>query len=410
MFLPYATDQPTQKRPWMTLALASFQGLITLSLLLGAHFWQWNVNTLLYHYGLVPARLHLWNLLTYSFLHADPAHLLLNLFFLWVFGTGVESAIGGGKLLALYLLSGAIGGWLQCLIILTLLPPEVAYVPIIGASAACAGLVGAYAVRYYRARISFALLPIRPHVVLVVAIFLAGEIGSGLWRLWVGDTAYGVAHWAHIGGFVTGLTAAYLLRLPQKAQMAYLTRDAAQALEQNRPGAAIPRWEAVLQKHPDDANAHAELARAWEIMGDQEQAAIHFNTALDIYLKMRMRSMAVKLYLEMQSHHITQVALSPAQQYFLACALEEGAHLTEALTLFRQVAQESLHSPEAETALLKAAALCARYLHHHEEARQLIALFHQRYPHSQWRHLADCLARELETSSQSADSPTSDPS
>lgn len=397
MFLPYATDQPTEKTPWMTLALSFLQGFIAILLLVGTRFWGWDVNTILHRYGLVPANLHLLNLFTYSFLHIGLAHLLLNLFFLWVFGGGVESAVGSGGVLAIFLVSGALGGWLQRMVVSTLLPPDAAYVPIIGASAACSGLIGVYAVRYYRARLAFAFLPIRPHVVAVVFLFLAGEIGSGLWRLWQGDTAYGVAHWAHIGGFVTGLTAAFLLRLPQKAHRAYFTRDAHQAVQGNRPGAAIPRWEAMLQQNPNDPHIHAELGRAWELFGDKEQAVLHFHTALTLYLQAKQRESAAQLYIEMQSLQIPPCPLPASAQYQLGCALEESEHLPYALQAFSEVYQNTPQSSEAELALLKAAALCARTLRRREEALQLLNQFQQSYPHSQWLYLAEGLARELNT-------------
>src|SRR5690348_7157620 len=85
-------------------------------------------------FGLEPGHFRPLTLFTYPFVHESGGHLLINLFYLWVFGAGVEDAIGSGWFLMLYLAGGAVGGALQCAVTLTLLPASYATTPIVGAS------------------------------------------------------------------------------------------------------------------------------------------------------------------------------------------------------------------------------------------------------------------------------------
>ena len=248
MLLPYASDFVPKRRPWATLVLMVLLLLLTLLVTGNSRLrLAWAGTHLLHTFGILPVRFHPFTLATYTLFHESLGHLLTNCFYLWVFGAAVEAAVGKLRYLLLFLLSGMVGGLMQWLVTITLLPPEAGTVPIVGASAACSGLIGLFAVRYYRARLAFIGLPIKLHVVSVVNIFLGFEIVSAVVRLVLGQATYGIAHWAHIGGFVFGLGVAQMLKLSTEGSRAYLSDDAANALEANQPGAAIKRWELLLQ-------------------------------------------------------------------------------------------------------------------------------------------------------------------
>ncbi len=317
------------------------------------------------------------------------------MFYLWVFGAAVEAAVGWWRFLLLYVTSGAFGGILELLVVNTALPEAAAQHPIVGASAACAGLIGAFAVRYYRARLEFVGLPWRPHVVVVVAAFLAFEIGAGLWDVAAGNGAGSVAHWAHVGGFIFGLVWAQALRLSDVGERAYLKADAAQAMNKNEPGAAINRWEALLAREPNNQTARLELARAWLLLGDTEHAHSHYVEALRHRLAHKQRSAAARLYAEIREHDLSAPALSASQLLALGHALEDGEQYALAAETLRALTTHNPDAPEAEVALVKVIMLYAHRLNRHEEARLLLRQFLDRYPHSQWRNLAENLRRSL---------------
>lgn len=135
---------------------------------------------------------------TYMFLHADWLHLGSNMLFLWVFGDNVEDAMGHLKYLIFYVVCGV----LAALAHLLLFPDSIS--PLVGASGAVAGVIGAYLVLYPKVRV-FVL----NRLVITFPLALPAWTVLGLWVatqiffvLFGGEE--GVAWWAHIGGVVAG--------------------------------------------------------------------------------------------------------------------------------------------------------------------------------------------------------------
>ena len=141
--------------------------------------------------------------LTSMFLHASWMHLLGNVLFLWIFGASVEDYMGPARFLAFYLCSGIAAFLAQ-----GLATPDSAY-PIIGASGAISGVLGAYFVTFPRARVlTLVVLPFFfttmrvPAMLLLLLWFLVQLVSH-----FAGHDG-GVAFLAHIGGFVTGIVLA----------------------------------------------------------------------------------------------------------------------------------------------------------------------------------------------------------
>jgi membrane associated rhomboid family serine protease len=150
---------------------------------------------------LVPWPATLW---TSMFLHGGWMHLIGNMWFLWVFGDNIEEALGSFRYFVFYFLVGTVGALAQCFS----LPDSTA--PMIGASGAVAGVLGAYVMLYPRARIVSLFF-------LFFTIELPAWIFLGLW--FVGQfmlpTGSGVAWMAHVGGFLAGLGSVRLLMRPR---------------------------------------------------------------------------------------------------------------------------------------------------------------------------------------------------
>jgi len=159
-------------------------------------------------WGIVPDEIsgHLYTLFSAMFLHGGWMHLLGNMLFLWVFGRNVEDLIGSGRFVVFYLVVGLISGIVQ------VVANPYSRIPTIGASGAIAGVMGAYLIKFPRARI-VTLVPI-------IVFITTMEIPAALMLLWwfviqlasgfgsLGERDYtggGVAFFAHIGGFVAGM-------------------------------------------------------------------------------------------------------------------------------------------------------------------------------------------------------------
>jgi membrane associated rhomboid family serine protease len=161
-------------------------------------------------FGLVAGNLlageSLITLFTSLFLHGGFFHLLFNIWSLWIFGDNVEDDLGPAGYLGLYFLSGIAGSYAFAFFAN---PQDLA----IGASGAISGIMGAYLILHPRNRV----LTLVPVGFFITTLRINAPIFIGLWLLlqFAGFTATeetGVAYSAHIGGFVTGLVLAYLLK------------------------------------------------------------------------------------------------------------------------------------------------------------------------------------------------------
>ncbi|HEX8985811.1 MAG TPA: rhomboid family intramembrane serine protease [Bryobacteraceae bacterium] len=163
-------------------------------------------NHLIMVFGVVPAELNYTTLVTSMFLHGGWMHLIGNMWFLWIFGDNVEDVMGHAKFVLFYLLCGVAAALTHVAL------NGDSTMPTIGASGAIAGVMGAYLVKFPRARV-LTLVPIffflttyeLPAAVLLLYWFVI-QLFSG-----VGSVAYssssqgGTAWFAHVGGFLVGV-------------------------------------------------------------------------------------------------------------------------------------------------------------------------------------------------------------
>jgi len=171
----------------------------------------------IFTWGLIPARFisdphATWETIFSSmFLHGGWFHIINNMWVLLIFGDNVEAGMGSLRYLIFYLLSGVAAGLLQMYILPTSL------IPMIGASGAVAGVLGAYLILYPHSRIA-SLVPILfiftiveiPAMLFLIFWFLS-QLYSG-WFAIQGGGESGIAWWAHIGGFAFGVIMVFLFR------------------------------------------------------------------------------------------------------------------------------------------------------------------------------------------------------
>ena len=157
------------------------------------------------HYALIPDQLRLSTFITSMFLHGGWLHLIGNMWFLWVFGSHIEDAMGPAKFAVFYLISGIASAAVQ--FGTNLGSP----IPTIGASGAIAGVMGAFLILYPRVRVvTLIFIVIFVTTVDIPAAFMllywfAIQLLSGISMVSSVTQAQGIAWFAHVGGFVTGL-------------------------------------------------------------------------------------------------------------------------------------------------------------------------------------------------------------
>jgi membrane associated rhomboid family serine protease len=163
----------------------------------------------------LPARLHIvppWaTIFTSMFMHGGWAHLLGNMLYLWLFGRGVETALGAARYLVFYLVCGVAAALTQAIV-----APD-STIPMIGASGAIAGVLGAYLVLHPRGNVVvliwifvFVRLVTVPAVLLLGIWFALQLFGA----LAAAANEPGVATWAHVGGFIAGMMLVLFIRRP----------------------------------------------------------------------------------------------------------------------------------------------------------------------------------------------------
>jgi len=188
--------------------------------------YQWSLGeragtSFIFNWGVIPADFTLLTLFTSMFLHGGFLHAGGNMLYLWIFGDNVEDRFGRGRFLAFYLLCGAAAAVAQ-----TLVSPS-SRIPMVGASGAVAGVMGAYFVMYPHSRIVTLVPFLFLQIIEVPAVFFLG-----IWFLMqflsgVGSIAQveagtgGVAFWAHVAGFAVGVLGGLLLRRPERQRVEY---------------------------------------------------------------------------------------------------------------------------------------------------------------------------------------------
>jgi membrane associated rhomboid family serine protease len=155
--------------------------------------------------------------LTSMFLHLNWAHLLANLWTLWIFGDNVEDRMGHARFLLFYILMGLLAGVVHCLV------HPYSTIPAIGASGSVAGVLGAYLVLYPRARIVVAL-PLflffffaRIPAVCYLILWMATQVMSGTMTSLGVEPLDKIAWWAHTGAFLAGIAICPSFLLPAPA-------------------------------------------------------------------------------------------------------------------------------------------------------------------------------------------------
>lgn len=234
---PYHDENATQRTPYVTLALIGIN-VATWLLVQGAGA-EVPLARSVCNLGLIPGELtasvrpgsafpmgeglvcltdpgrQVTNVITSMFLHGSWMHLLGNMWFLWLFGNNIEDSTTRPRFLAFYLLSGLGAALAQ------VFADPSSRVPMVGASGAISGVMGAYLVLFPSVRV-FTLVPLGFFITsfalpawVMLVYWAALQFFGGLTSI-VGSQEGGVAFWAHLGGFVVGVVLIKVFERPER--------------------------------------------------------------------------------------------------------------------------------------------------------------------------------------------------
>lgn len=207
--IPFKDDNPTRTFPFVTITLIALNIIVFIQQVTSP-----NPRDMVFAYGVIPyflltltttQAIHpVLTLFSSMFMHGGLLHLGANMLFLWIFGNNIEDSLGHVRFIIFYLLCGIVAAYSHAL------AEQSSMVPMIGASGAVSGVLGAYMVLFPRAKVhTLIFLGIFVQVVKLPAIFVIGlwiviQFLSGILSKGVAGQS-GVAWFAHIGGFLFGV-------------------------------------------------------------------------------------------------------------------------------------------------------------------------------------------------------------
>ncbi len=377
------------------------------------------------------------------FLHSSLMHLIGNMLFLWLFGRLLEDALGPVIYLGAYLVAG-IAAVMLFHIITMAFTPQSAGVPLMGASGAIAGVMGLFAVRFYRtplrvppfvvglyamnllaailgrlgAWIGLALLGhflakgrrdkwpgvMMPAALAMSAYVLLSDVWPAVSELMTDDGGGGVAHWAHIGGYCFGAVYALAISARDEGAAEYMLDDAQKAISEGDAADALRRSQALLSgEHKAaetalpsmKAQAYEVQATAYAKQNNKEAALENYENAIVAYLADNDRASATRVFLDALEKYPLFV-LPPARLLIVASHLAEKGDYEKAAENLGKIPYVYPDAPESEVATLRAARLHLEKLDNPAHAAQLLQWFVGRYPHSDWIQQAQKMLQAAE--------------
>jgi membrane associated rhomboid family serine protease len=369
------------------------------------------------------------------FLHGGFEHIMGNMFFLWIFGRAIEDALGPRVYLGAYLLCG-IAATLMYHTMTQLFNPAGMMIPSLGASGAIAGVMGLFAPRFYRTPVRvFYLLPtaifagavafgilfaigammlgdLIAGAVLAAALVLAGLYYLGKTWAWGafkapaawflgayvsyfdlypalkslftgGDTGDGVAHWAHIGGFLFGMLYAFMIGSQKEGKQEFMLEDAVKAYDLGDVAGTITYAQNVLEREPNNAQAYELIAKSNLKQNNEDEALDNFELAIQNYLRVGNRDEAAAAYLTAIEKYPTFI-LPPSTQAAVGNQMAKNSDYKNAAETLVKIPYTFPDAPEGEVALLRAAQLYIERLGEAQTGLQLLQHFWQTFPESQW--------------------------
>lgn len=319
-------------------------------------------------YGFVPAHPDPGRAISSMFVHGGWMHLIGNLLFLFATGPFLEDVFGRFLYLGLYLSSGLVAAYSHALLFPT------SEVPLVGASGAIAGVMGAFLVRLGASRIKFLCIPILFLPFLRFTFFVRAVIVLPLWFLeqWVAagyaETSH-VATWAHIGGFAFGVAFAFAIQISKLEEKVIHPGIEGEIGWQQHPALvrastarslgnhALARREVMKVLEADRVNVDAwtQLTEiAWE-SGDRAEFGRAATRLLELYLVKNEETLAKELV-----HSVWDRDREAAPVRFLVSGggfLEKLGDARSALEFYKLAAKKEPADPASLRALLKSAEL-----------------------------------------------------
>ncbi len=350
-------------------------------------------NSPLKSYAYVPADNNGMGLITSQFLHGGWMHLIFNMWFFWLAGCNIEDRWGRVIFPLFYLSAGAVAALAH-----KASAPQ-SIVPLIGASGAIAGAMGAFLIKFAKTKIRFLVIYFLrwkffdAPAFLMLPLWLLSQIFYGL--MLPGEEG-GVAFWAHVGGFVYGVAFAMGMKitgLEEKVDKAIEGQvavhqlpeilQASELIDAGKANEAMDLLERFAMKQPSNIDAQLELLRAAKISQDAMREKRAYIRLIGLYMQQNAPDTAIQLFEEMQQLALDGEVPAPLRLR-LARHLEKQNLLDRAAQEYCNIYSSSQPNATSFQALLAHANLTLR-VGRKQEALQLFTIAQNSpVPHLDW--------------------------
>lgn len=372
MLLPYRVKNPVRIFPWITYGLILGNILIYFTTT-EPPLYFFIRNSVVEHFGFLPGGEWHPRGITALFLHGDLFHLIGNMFMLWLFGPSVEERLGAGRYLLLYLLAGFSGHLLYA--ITSIGEP----LPLIGASGAIMGVLAAYYYIYswctvcifYFFYFYFGTFEIK--AAWVIGVYFVLDAVKGF--LLTGSGSGGVAHFAHLGGFILGGLFCASARVrrddPEVSEAKALHHDL-KYLEALPLNALVP----LSKQQPDDVDVFRALCLVAGRSGitDVIEEALSQNTAHFV------QNVPQTVSACLLDFHANPTILQPSHYLRLSALLESGFQMKQATRILQLLVYAYPDAPEVESALFRLGKHYLSYWNNPEAAITYLSRLLKDYP------------------------------
>jgi membrane associated rhomboid family serine protease len=306
-------------------------------------------------YGYIPAEKNYMGLVTYMFIHGGWLHLIGNLLLLYLTGPFIEDVWGRPIFTAFYIIAGVFSGYM-----FSLYYPNFTG-PLIGASGAIAGLMGAFLIKFWRTKIKFFFFIFVFHGTfkapawLMLPLWLALEIFSANTIDSVNAEGGGVAHWAHIWGFFLGVVAAALikrLKIEEKyvepkieAQVHFVDEgykafeEATKMINEGKPEEAYALLIGAASKNPKDKEVVEALWNQANELGKEKEVAEFFIRLIESEIRRNLMEVAFIHFMDLKEK-VPQASISMTCKFTLMTYLTEHQEYKEAKELASELIKE----------------------------------------------------------------------
>jgi membrane associated rhomboid family serine protease len=344
-------------------------------------------------FGFKPSDFNFFKLFSSMFIHGNFLHLLFNMLFLWLVGCNIEDDWSWKVFLGLYVTAGLVAGIFHALAF-----PK-STVPLIGASGAIAGIMGAFMIRRYKTKIRFAYFVwffLRPYVGvfsvyagIALPLWFVQQIIGASWSM-----EAGTAYWAHIGGFVFGAVVGASFRFfgieqkyiePmiedsfEKLKLSNTMKTANRFLDSGETQLAMPLLLQAVREERDNYDAALMLARLYFEQGNHDDSLTMYNKAMEVALRTRNQEIVSSVFEEMKEKNWVK-GFSEKNIYGLANFYESIGRYEEAVKIYGIYIRLHPRGAVRPKAIYRIHLLFKDKLRDEKMAQNALVYLHREYP------------------------------